>query len=155
MDTTEVNHSFRTGDHVFLTHPDYATFTVEFGKAYRVAMVDGERIRVVNNLMRETTFAPHQLSLESPGVKYMQAIENKVPDDSALTVQIGGNHYKQYKIQPIEYCMANRLDACQSSVVKYITRFRNKGGIEDLKKAQHFINILIELENINSIKSTC
>lgn len=65
---------------------------------------------------------------------------------SALDVQVGGGHYKDLPIQPIEYCMANGLDACQSSVVRYVTRFRQKGGIEDLQKAKHYLDLLIEFE---------
>ena len=65
---------------------------------------------------------------------------------SALQKQIGGEHYKKLKIQPMEYSMANGLDACQHTAIKYITRFRDKGGIEDLKKAKHVIDMLIEFE---------
>lgn len=66
---------------------------------------------------------------------------------SALDVQTGGNHYKDLKIQPVEYIHANGLGFCEGSVVKYITRWRAKNGIEDLKKARHFIDLLIELES--------
>lgn len=65
---------------------------------------------------------------------------------SALDVQVGGDHYKKYKIQPMEYSMANGLDACQHTAIKYITRFRDKGGIADLEKAKHCIDLLIEFE---------
>lgn len=65
---------------------------------------------------------------------------------SALDTQIAGSHYKKYKIQPMEYSMANGLDACQHTAIKYITRFRDKGGIEDLEKAKHCIDMLIEFE---------
>ena len=60
--------------------------------------------------------------------------------------QTGGNHYQGLSITPIEYAMANKLDACQFSVVKYITRFRDKNGLEDLKKAKDFIDMLIYSE---------
>lgn len=66
---------------------------------------------------------------------------------SALDVQVGGDHYKKYKIQPMEYSMANGLDACQHTAIKYLTRFRDKGGIADLEKAKHCIDLLIEFEN--------
>lgn len=65
---------------------------------------------------------------------------------SALEVQIGGDHYKKLKIQPMEYSMANGLDACQHTAIKYITRFRDKGGVADLEKAKHVIDMLIEFE---------
>ena len=64
----------------------------------------------------------------------------------ALERQEGGSHYKKFKIQPIEYCQLNGLDYCESNVIKYVSRWRDKGGIEDLKKAIHNIQILIELE---------
>lgn len=66
-----------------------------------------------------------------------------------LNYQEGGTHYKKYAIQPIEYIHANKLDFFQGSVVKYITRFRDKNGLEDLKKAKHFIDLLINLEYNN------
>lgn len=64
----------------------------------------------------------------------------------ALEIQVGGSHYKRMGIQPFEYAHANRLGACEFTVVKYVTRWREKGGLEDLKKAKHCIDILIELE---------
>ena len=65
---------------------------------------------------------------------------------SALDHQEGGNHYKKLKIQPVEYIHANGLGFCEGSVIKYITRWRDKGGVHDLKKARHFIDLLIEME---------
>lgn len=65
---------------------------------------------------------------------------------SALDIQVGGDHYKDMPIQPMEYSMANKLDPCQHTVVKYVTRFRAKGGIQDLQKAKHVIDMLIEFE---------
>lgn len=65
---------------------------------------------------------------------------------SALSSQVGGQHYKMYGIQPIEYAMANNLNYCQANVVKYTTRYRDKGGKQDLEKAIHNLQILIELE---------
>jgi hypothetical protein len=74
---------------------------------------------------------------------------------SALDVQTGGSHYKDLKIQPVEYIHANGLGFCEGSVIKYITRWRAKNGIEDLKKARHFIDLLIEFESnvVSSDKS--
>ena len=63
-----------------------------------------------------------------------------------LDTQIGGDHYKSLPIQPMEYSMLNGLDACQHTIIKYVTRFREKGGIEDLHKARHCIDMLIEFE---------
>ena len=65
---------------------------------------------------------------------------------SALETQIGGNHYKKLLIQPVEYCHKNGLGFCESSVIKYVTRWREKNGIADLEKAKHFLELLIEME---------
>lgn len=64
----------------------------------------------------------------------------------ALDVQEGGGHYKAMKIQPFEYIHANGLQFAEGCVVKYVSRWRAKGGIEDLKKARHFLDLLIEAE---------
>lgn len=60
--------------------------------------------------------------------------------------QVGGSHYKDLPIQPMRYSMKNKLDACQHTIIKYVTRFRDKGGIQDLEKAKHVIDMLIEFE---------
>lgn len=65
---------------------------------------------------------------------------------SALDVQMGGGHYKQKAIQPVEYIQANNLNFLEGCVVKRITRWRDKGGFEDLQKIKHEIDLLIELE---------
>lgn len=65
---------------------------------------------------------------------------------SALDIQVGGDHYKSMPIQPMEFSMANNMDACQHTVIKYVSRFREKGGIQDLEKAKHVIDMLIEFE---------
>lgn len=65
---------------------------------------------------------------------------------SALDVQVGGDHYKTMKIQPMEFSMLNGLDACQHTIIKYVTRFRMKNGVQDLEKAKHVLDMLIEFE---------
>ncbi len=65
---------------------------------------------------------------------------------SPLSTQEGGNHYKDLKIQPVEYIHANGIGYFEGNVIKYITRWRAKNGVEDLKKARHYIELLIELE---------
>ena len=65
---------------------------------------------------------------------------------NALDVQVGGSHYKDCAIQPIEYIHANKLGFAEGNVVKYITRWKAKNGLKDLEKARHYIDLLIELE---------
>lgn len=64
-----------------------------------------------------------------------------------LAVQVGGDHYKALKIQPVEYIHANGLGFLEGSVIKYVSRWRTKGGVADLEKARHFIDMLIKLES--------
>jgi hypothetical protein len=54
------------------------------------------------------------------------------------------------KIQPIEYAMANNFNAGQTLVLRYISRYKDKNGLEDLKKARHCLDLLIELEYGNN-----
>lgn len=68
---------------------------------------------------------------------------------SALAVQVGGNHYKDLKIQPVEYIHANNIGYMEGNVIKYVSRWRTKNGLKDLEKAKHYIELLIELESAN------
>lgn len=63
-----------------------------------------------------------------------------------LDMQVGGDHYHKLKIQPITFIYVNGLDFLQGNVVKYVTRFRAKNGKQDLLKARHYLDLLIELE---------
>lgn len=65
---------------------------------------------------------------------------------NALKSQVGGDHYSRLKIQPMEYSMANGLDPCQHNIIKYATRFRDKGGISDLEKLIHTAELMIAFE---------
>jgi len=66
---------------------------------------------------------------------------------SAKDTQVGGEHY-QLAIQPIEYILANDIGFCEGNVIKYMTRWKEKGGVEDLRKAKHYIELLIESQVI-------
>lgn len=61
--------------------------------------------------------------------------------------QIGGDHYKKQAIQPWDYITANNIPYLEGNVIKYVSRWRDKGGIADLEKAKHYIEKLIELES--------
>ena len=64
-----------------------------------------------------------------------------------LSKQVDGGHYKDLKILPIEYIHANNIPFAEGCAIKYLTRWRAKGGVKDLEKAKHFIELLIELES--------
>lgn len=86
------------------------------------------------------------------GTVLPQAPKN-VSNQDAMDKQVGGNHY-QLPIQPIEYILANGLGYCEANVVKYVSRWRNKGGIQDLKKAIHYLEMLIEQEEKDASKKS-
>jgi len=71
---------------------------------------------------------------------------DQVAFTTAMKTQVGGSHYKDMKIQPIEYCQKNGLSYCESNAIKYISRHRKKNGREDVLKAIHMLNLLLELE---------
>jgi len=62
--------------------------------------------------------------------------------------QEGGDHYRSMTIQPVEYIHRNGIGFCEGAVIKYVSRWRNKNGVEDLLKARHFIDLLIEMEKV-------
>ena len=66
---------------------------------------------------------------------------------TANQTQIGGDHYKEKSIQPWDFIAANQLGYFEGNIVKYVSRWRDKGGINDLKKARHYLDKLIELED--------
>ena len=63
---------------------------------------------------------------------------------SVLDVQIGGNHYKNAAIQPIQFIVANNIPYREANVIKYVFRHASKNGKQDLLKARHYIDMLIE-----------
>jgi hypothetical protein len=67
-------------------------------------------------------------------------------NEKAMDRQVSGNHYKKYKIQPVEFIYANKVEYCEANIIKYICRHRDKNGLQDLEKAKHYIDLLIELE---------
>jgi len=66
--------------------------------------------------------------------------------DRASTRQVGGSHYKDMKIQPHYFCHVNGLGALESNIIKYVCRHAMKHGKQDLEKARHYIDLLIEWE---------
>lgn len=70
--------------------------------------------------------------------------------NSAFDRQVGGNHYKDMPIQPIEFIVKNGIPFLEGNVIKYVVRWNTKGGLQDLKKARHYIDLLIELEEEKS-----
>lgn len=91
----------------------------------------------------------HQLQQEAEVVPLFTPVdepdEPTAVDVSARDIQIGGNHYKKYKIQPYEFVFANKIPALEANAQKYILRHQDKNGIEDLRKARHYLELMAEL----------
>jgi hypothetical protein len=91
-----------------------------------------------------------EASIEGEGVMSQMAEQllrsKPQKPESALDKQVSGGHYKALKIQPIEFLHANNIPFAEGCAIKYLCRWRDKGGIKDLEKAKHFIELLIELE---------
>jgi hypothetical protein len=67
-------------------------------------------------------------------------------EQDALTKQEGGSHYKELNIEPVEYIHANELSFFEGNVVKYVTRHKNKKGAEDIRKAIHYLEMILKFE---------
>jgi len=63
---------------------------------------------------------------------------------TAYTTQVGGDHYTKYKIQPSEFVNQNKFLFAEGNAIKYICRHQDKGGKQDLLKAKHYIDMIIE-----------
>lgn len=68
-------------------------------------------------------------------------------EDKASDIQIAGSHYKHFKIQPAEFCYYNNIPYLEATAIKYLCRWRYKNGVEDLMKAKHFIDLLLEFSS--------
>jgi|TARA_R100000008_G_scaffold63488_1_gene40665 hypothetical protein len=87
-------------------------------------------------------------ALQKGTYEYEYSTHDEMIRDSvkATSKQIGGNHYKDCKIMPIEYIVKNNLDFLEGNVVKYITRHKLKGGQEDIEKVIHYAELILELK---------
>jgi len=65
---------------------------------------------------------------------------------NAIDQQIGGDHYKSMPIQPVEFIQRNHIGYCEGNVIKYVCRHRSKHGAEDIHKAIHYLELLLQME---------
>lgn len=135
-----VENTFKVGDRVVAHDVTGANGAVlELGAVYTVA-------RAYGNL----------ISLEGKMEKFYVDRFQKYPTDTfhnpqpgdrhTLTTQVGGTHYTDMVIQPIEYILANSIPFPEGNVIKYVSRWRAKGGVKDLEKAAHQLRLLIAHE---------
>lgn len=71
--------------------------------------------------------------------------QHRVDGASALDTQVGGDHYNM-PIQHVEFCQRNRLPWCESAAIKYLVRHKRKNGLQDVRKAIHYIELMAEME---------
>ena len=89
-------------------------------------------------------------AMDPPGtglfrVKSTLIPEGMVTQEKANNMQVAGDHYKSKAIQPWDFIAANAIGFFEGNAIKYLSRWREKGGVEDLRKARHYIDKLIEL----------
>lgn len=75
-----------------------------------------------------------------------ETLNNSKKASSALDKQVSGNHYKDFKIQPVEYIYANNIPFLEANVIKYTSRHRAKNKAADIKKAIHCLELILQLE---------
>lgn len=102
-----------------------------------------------DNIMQEG-FVPPLFDGEDPKLKYgglsgpyAAMTEHRA---SAMDHQVGGDHYRKLSIQPVEFIHKNGLGFLAGNVIKYVCRYKAKAGVQDLLKAKHYIEMLIEQE---------
>lgn len=101
---------------------------------------------------RSQEFESGPMGVDRLPVRAMLGIQPK--EVSATDRQVGGSHYKDMGIQPLDFIYANGLGFCEGNAIKYICRHRVKGGVQDIHKAIHYLELLLEKEYSNDESSS-
>lgn len=128
--------TFKKGDWVRWLHPDLN------GRYVGYVVGPSEIMPFDYEICTEQQSIFHVFTHEIAPVENRDMSDNQSPWDS----QVGGSHYKQLAIQPTEYIIKNNLNFAEGNVIKYVTRYKLKGGVEDLKKARHYLDMLIDIQ---------
>lgn len=125
-------------------------FFSEFWDDRAIQVIKNEGIFVLNELTDQVCLNDgddHGLSTAGLNNMFTPAEEVEEPRTvtSALDIQEGGNHYKKYKIQPIEFCFVNNIPVLEANAQKYILRHADKNGMGDLRKARHYLELMAEM----------
>ena len=81
---------------------------------------------------------------------FHETTRKHIQEIKANDVQVAGTHYKSKAIQPWDYIVGNNLGYLEGNIVKYVSRWKDKGGVDDLRKARHYLDKLIEVSNENT-----
>ena len=121
-------------------------FFSEFWDDRAIQVIKNEGIFVLNELTDQVCLNDGDdfgLQQKAPEPTFLPE-EPRTPT-SALDIQEGGNHYKKYKIQPVEFAFANNMPFLDANAFKYICRHADKNGIADLRKARHYLELMAEM----------
>lgn len=139
---------FKAGDVCKVTR-NVSNHGLKIGSIAVVKSIDNGFLSVSSN----TTNYPwivieEELELATPMEIAATLTTKKVDEqDDPFKQQVGGDHYKSMTIQPVEFILANGLGFCEGNAIKYLCRYRQKGGVQDLEKAKHYVDLLIEQYN--------
>ena len=126
-----------------LTNTEIALLTDEpanLVSVARVSMRAKKKTKPVNVVYQKKT-TPSIDAVSSPEE------EEAFKQLEANSLQVGGSHYRDKAIQPWDYIASNNIGYLEGNIVKYVSRWQAKGGLEDLKKAQHYLTKLIEVNS--------
>jgi len=99
---------------------------------------------VINNPFQRETHEQFMVRMDQEAKRNLEI--KRLKGSRATDVQVGGNHYKDFKIRPVEYISKNKLNFLEGNIIKYVSRHRNKNGAEDIKKIIHYAELILELE---------
>lgn len=140
---------FNLGNFVLPERATQACWTIHFIMGASTEVIDGEgvygKITETDVRLAKVT-SKHKTPTTVPERATVLLKQDDGDKPTALDVQVGADHYKQQKIQPVEYIHANNIGFMEGNVIKYVTRHKLKNGKQDLEKAIHFLQMLIELE---------
>lgn len=143
---------------VFNAHPDMTSGVLRITRGFRVHSVHTIPAPITKQLIVEldieyeseigqpdpaTSSAPSPTSDEADSRRMGRTPTSPT---SLKSTQVGGDHYSKMKIQPIDFIIANGIGYIEGNIIKYVCRYKSKNGVEDLKKAQHYLQMLIEQE---------
>lgn len=144
---------------VFRGRPSTSPNTLCLTQGVRIHDVHATPIPVTGDVVIELDIEYETTSEDADnatdGMVYLKGQPaNKSPDadgrigssPSPKSTQVGGDHYSKMKIQPIDFITANGIGYIEGNIIKYVCRYKSKNGVEDLKKAQHYLQMLIEQE---------
>ncbi len=144
----EFDHEYKRGE--------LTVMTTDINKAY-VFSVGSSTYQDSKVLFTDLEACPVKIDQKGTNRKVTdlttQTTQNTLSADCVAKKGTINSHYKQLAIQPFEYSYKNKLDALQHTIIKYVTRFRDKGGLRDLQAAKVTLDILISFEYLDKLNN--